>query len=147
MPTPDQLFRLANLLVLPCWLALAATLFAPKLHRPTWIVTGLVVPALIAILYVILLARGLSQARPAEGAGFTSLAGIRALFASDAALAAGWLHYLAFDLFVGTAICKLGTEARLHPLLLLPCLPLAFLAGPIGLLLFVVLLAASRRRV
>src|SRR5580698_777698 len=41
-----------------------------------------------------------------EGGGFGSLLEVRALFASDPALLAGWLHYLAFDLFVGLWIAE-----------------------------------------
>ena len=63
-------------------------------------------------------------------------AGGYALFASDAALVAGWLHYLAFDLFIGAWIVRDGTARAVHPLLILPCLPLAFLFGPTGLLLY-----------
>ena len=46
--------------------------------------------------------------RAAEGGGFGSIAEVRALFANDSALAAGWLHYLAFDLFVGAWIAREG---------------------------------------
>ena len=37
---------------------------------------------------------------------FSSLAGVGALFRQPAALLAGWLHYLAFDLLVGVAIVR-----------------------------------------
>ena len=39
-----------------------------------------------------------------EGGGFGSIAEVRALFMSDPVLVAGWVHYLAFDLFIGTWI-------------------------------------------
>ena len=68
------------------------------------------------------------------------------MFASDSALVAGWFHYLAFDLFVGTWIVRDGLERKLHPLLILPCLPLTFLFGPAGLLLFLILRLALRGR-
>jgi hypothetical protein len=63
---------------------------------------------------------------------------VRALFANDAALDAGWLHYLAFDLFVGTWIVRQGALDGMHPLWLLLCLPVTFMLGPVGFLLFLI---------
>ena len=40
--------------------------------------------------------------RHVAGAGFNSIAQVRALFSVDRALVAGWIHYLAFDLFIGS---------------------------------------------
>jgi Domain of unknown function (DUF4281) len=134
--TPDLLFTLASTLALACWLALAASLFLRAMRRLTWRTTGVAVPAAFAVAYLVLLPLGFAEAP--EG-GFGSIAAVRALFASDAALTAGWLHYLAFDLFVGTFIARTGTESHVPPLLLLPCLALTFLFGPTGLLLFLVL--------
>ena len=70
------------------------------------------------------------------GRRFGSIGGVRALFGSDSALVAGWLHYLAFDLFVGTWIVRRGIKERLNPFLLLLCLPVTFLFGPVGFLLY-----------
>jgi hypothetical protein len=83
-----------------------------------------------------LLFRGL---RDRTGGGFGSIAAVRQLFTSDAALAAGWLHYLAFDLFVGSWIAREGLASEVSPLLIVPCLLLTFLAGPVGFLLFIIL--------
>lgn len=139
---PVALFSLANPLALGAWVLLAAALFVPRLRNAAWPFAGLVIPALFAVAYIVLLPRGFAEAP--EG-GFGSLAAVRALFASNAALTAGWLHYLAFDLFVGTFIARAGLEARVPALLLLPCLALTFLFGPAGLLLFLVLRLATVR--
>ena len=96
---------------------------------------------MLAIAYVLLIAAGLGAA---ERGGFGSIAELRALFANDAALAAGWIHYLAFDLFVGSWIVRDGLDRGLHGLLLAPCLVLAFLFGPAGFLLFL-LVRLTRR--
>lgn len=71
----------------------------------------------------------------AEG-GFGSIEEVRALFQNDGALLAGWVHYLAFDLFTGIWI---ATEADRHGwnrLLQVPILLATFMFGPIGLLLY-----------
>lgn len=125
-------FSIGGAIAMAGWAALAASLFVERIRRPVWAATGLVIPALLAMAYVALLARGWGAA---PGGGFGSLGEVRALFANDDALAAGWLHYLAFDLFVGTMIARFGLAAGVHPLLLLVCLPPTFLFGPAGLLL------------
>jgi hypothetical protein len=137
-----QLFSLASAAVLPGWLALAAL---PPLG-PRWrtgaVRTARLVASVLSGLYITLLVTGLAGAGPPPGAGFTNLEGVRLLMSSEAALLAGWVHYLAFDLWVGSWEAE---DARLPHWLLLPCLALTFLAGPTGLLLYLVLRALRRR--
>lgn len=95
--------------------------------------TSAIVPALFAATYVILIRTGFEEA---PDGGFGSVEEVRALFSSDAGLVAGWLHFLAFDLFIGTWIVRTGLAERLPRVLLLVCLPLTFMLGPIGLLVF-----------
>jgi hypothetical protein len=61
-------------------------------------------------------------------------------------LAAGWLHYLAFDLFVGAWIAERAGALGIPHLLVLPLLLLTFLFGPAGLLAFALLRALWQRR-
>lgn len=137
MLKPESIFSVGNLLAMLAWLILAVGLFGPaRLQPPIWIGTTIVVPVLLGIAYAGLLA---SAMRAGTGGGFTSIAAVRRLFANDAALAAGWLHYLAFDLFVGSWIARAGVAAAVSPFLLLPCLLLTFLVGPVGLVAFLVL--------
>ena len=143
MLAPDQIFSIANLIALLCWVALAISLFAPRAQVSIQRITGLVVPGLFAIVYVFCVWRGFAGS---AGGGFGSLGQVRALFANDAALDAGWLHYLAFDLFVGTWIVRQGMLDRLHPLLLLLCLPVTFMFGPVGFLLFLLERTVFSRR-
>jgi hypothetical protein len=112
--------------------------------RPfVWPTTQIVVPAMLAVAYILLIWGGRDAF---EHGGFGSIDELRTLFANDSALAAGWLHYLAFDLFVGSWIVLDGLERGVPRLLLLPCLPLAFLFGPSGLLLYFLLRLAFGRR-
>lgn len=141
--SPSLAFSTGSTLALLCWLALALSLFVAPMRVWTWRTTSLIVPALLAIAYVVLIAAGWGQA---PDGGFGSIEQVRALFADDAALTAGWLHYLAFDLFVGTWIARTGLAEAVHPLLLVPCLALTFLFGPAGLLLFLILRIALARK-
>ncbi|HEY2779908.1 MAG TPA: ABA4-like family protein [Steroidobacteraceae bacterium] len=133
MIAPAEIFPMANGIAALCWVALAICLFTPRLQL--WIrrLTGLVVPALFAVVYIACIAKGFAES---SGGGFGSIGGVRTLFANDSALVAGWLHYLAFDLFVGTWIVRRGLEERMNRFLLLVCLPITFLFGPAGLLVY-----------
>ena len=127
--TPETLFSIASAAVLPGWAALLASPWAPR--AAPW-VAGLAIPLLLSIGYVALIAAFLA---PAEG-GFGSLAEVMALFAVPEVALAGWVHYLAFDLLIGAAIVARAREEGMPFALVLPCLPLTFLAGPAGWLLF-----------
>lgn len=133
MIDPTIAFSLGGKLAIFGWLALIASLFVARIRPAAQIAATLVIPGLLAIAYGLLIRTGFAEA---DGGGFGSISKVRALFASDSALAAGWLHYLAFDLFVGSWIVADGLKRRIPSLLLLLCLPLTFLFGPLGLLLF-----------
>jgi hypothetical protein len=125
----ETIFSAANMLAMAGWLALLA---APRARLATWHIAGLAIPALLAALYAVLLAL---HAPGAEG-GFGSLAAVSALFRTEGVLLAGWVHYLAFDLFLGAWMCRRGAAEGMNPWLVRLCLPPTFLAGPLGLLLF-----------
>jgi hypothetical protein len=131
----ETIFSAANMLAMAGWLAL---LVAPRTRLVNWHVAGIAIPVLLATAYAVLLAL---HAPGAEG-GFSSLAGVAALFRSEGVLLAGWLHYLAFDLFIGAWMCRRATAEGMNPWLVRLCLPPTFLAGPVGLLLFLGLRAA-----
>lgn len=134
---PARLFHAAGAAVLPCWLLLLA---APR-WRWTQRICTFVFPLLIAATYAWLL-----FAHPApQGGGFNSLAQVSALFSSPFALLAGWLHYLAFDLFIGAWEARDGLRVGLSRWLLLPCQVLTLLFGPLGLALYLLLKLALRR--
>ena len=134
--TPDQIFQMANLLALPAWAALAASPARARWAGTARIFAGRVVPLLLAAAYVALfLSQGMGDG------GYGSLAEVQRLMANPWLLTAGWLHYLAFDLFVGTWISEQAAALSLPHWLLLPLLALTFLFGPAGLLGFFVLRA------
>lgn len=143
MLDPDSVFSLAGLLAMLGWAGLLVSLFVASSRPIVWRAASMIIPALIAAAYVLLLAQAMQEG--AKG-GFGSIAEVRSLFANDAALAAGWIHYLAFDLFVGGWIVRDGIERGVPRLLLILPLPLTFLAGPAGLLLYLVIRLAVRPR-
>ena len=145
MLDPASAFSLAGPLVMAGWIALLVSLFVAPVRPYAWPAAQLAIPALLALAYILLIVEGMG----AEGGGFGSIGEIRALFANDAALVAGWFHYLAFDLFVGGWIARDGTARNIagwKALILVPCLALTFVFGPAGLLLYLLIRLPFRSR-
>lgn len=136
----ERLFSLASAAALIGWVLLV---LAPLRRRPA-VLGARLVAALLCGFYLVLLVTGLAGDGPPPGAGFDTLAGVRLLLSSPPALLAGWVHYLAFDLFIGSWQVEDAPSARVPHWLLLPCLALTFVAGPVGLLLYLLVKAARR---
>jgi hypothetical protein len=135
----ELIFAIANPVAMLGWLGLA---IFPGRKLVVDGISGVAIPALLAVAYAGLVAAFFADA---DG-GFSSLEAVRALFQSDAMLLAGWLHYLAFDLFVGAWEVRTARAERIPHLLVIPCLALTFLFGPLGFLIFLMLRAAYARR-
>jgi len=141
----DMIFGGANLLSILFWIVLIAL---PRTALTQTIVMYVGV-GLLSFAYALLMALvvggivdPVAQGDTSGGSG-TSIVGVRALFASDGGLTIGWIHYLAFDLFVGLWIAKDADHKGFSRLLQAPILLLTLMAGPIGLLLW--LLIRERR--
>jgi hypothetical protein len=131
---PNLVFQLGNGLALVAWLALAFSPAGTRRAPRARLFAGRIVPLVLAVIYVLLFARhGMGDG------GYGSLAEVQRLLAVPELLAAGWLHYLAFDLFVGAWIAERAGALGLPHLLVLPLLALTFLFGPAGLLAFALL--------
>jgi Domain of unknown function (DUF4281) len=127
----DQVFQAANAVALPGWLVLiAGIIFKRPFLRDQ--IAGRAFPVGLALVYTTLIVFFFGQA---EG-GFGSLADVQKLFAAPWVVVAGWVHYLAFDLFVAAFISKRVMEDGMPRLLLIALLPLTFMFGPIGYLAY-----------
>ena len=131
----EQVFALAGQLVMPCWLILIVSLFWARARPVAQWLARFGIPVVLGATYVY----ALGSQMPAEQGGFGSIADVRVLFSNDWLLLAGWVHYLVFDFFVGAWVARDSDKHNIHGLLVIPCLVLCFLAGPAGLLLYLVL--------
>jgi hypothetical protein len=127
--SPEQLFTIANAIAALGWLMLA---ILPHQRWVTESVTGKAVPALFALLYILII---VTMFGSAEGS-FATLDGVASLFTNRWLLLAGWVHYLAFDLLIGTWEARDARDRGVPHLLLIPCLFLTFMFGPAGWLLY-----------
>lgn len=130
--SPAALFNLANPAALLGWISLTVWLFLPaaQRQRTRWI--GLVIPLVLSCLYT---AAMLTWFSGSEG-GFDSLENVMLLFTQPGTVLAGWVHYLAFDLFVGWCIALDATSRRISRWFVLPVFGFTFMLGPMGLLLY-----------
>jgi hypothetical protein len=145
------LFGLTNFVAVAGWLALLLLPRRPAVHSLVLFgCVGLLCLA-YAAMFAALFVAGADAGRVAGAAppDLTdySIAGIRSLFMSDGGIVLGWTHYLAFDLFVGLWISRDADAKGFSRWVQLPVLLLTFLAGPIGLLVWLAVRESRARRV
>ncbi|MGB1139983.1 MAG: abscisic acid-deficient protein Aba4 family protein, partial [Halioglobus sp.] len=74
-----------------------------------------------------------------------SLEAVMLLFQSPTAVLGGWIHYLVFDLFVGAWIVRDAKRQGISHWLVVPLLVVTLMAGPAGLMLYLLLRLALRK--
>ena len=125
--TAAQLFTAANLFALPFWFLM---IFLPK-----WNITQKVMKSYLPFLpliglYIYFLVISV-DAEAARALADPKLADIAQLFSVENAAAAGWVHFIVMDLFVGRWIYWQGQEKQIWTV---HSLALCLFAGPIGVL-------------
>lgn len=134
----ETLFSVAGMIAVAGWLLLAVV---PK-QSFTPIAAGIIAPLLLAAGYLYLIAMHMQGA---EG-GFGSLADVATLFQKRELLLAGWIHYLAFDLFIGAWEVRDAQRNHIPHLVVIPCLVMTFMLGPIGLLFYFAIRTAKLKQ-
>ena len=125
----------------------AAPFWALMILAPSWSVTRRVIgsPLIVlpaALIYALLVLPQLGTFLPAVAD--PSPIGVAALLATPVGAAAGWAHFIAFDLFVGRWMYLDARERGVHPLVMTPVLLLAILLAPLGLLAYFGVRAVQR---
>lgn len=138
-------FSMANLLALIAWTGLILLPRWPALLSGV-LYLGVGLLCLIYATGLIGLLSGLIPNPDGGGADFTTIEGVRSIFASDAGVTIGWTHYLAFDLFVGLWIARDGDAKNIPRLLQAPILLATFMAGPLGLGLWLLIREPAARK-
>jgi hypothetical protein len=129
---PAHFFQIVNLMALASWIILIG--FPSWRGAPKGIINGAIL--LLCFFYLVLITDWVMHG--AVG-GFGSLADVMLLFRSEKAVLAGWIHYLAFDLFIGTWITQDAQRIGLPRWLLVIIQFFTFMFGPIGLGLYILI--------
>lgn len=127
-------------MVIPGWSLL---LLAPRWRWTTRLISSVIIPVLLSMVYTYLTVTYMNQ----TDGSFDSLDGIARLFQNPNLLLAGWVHYLAFDLFVGVWEVQDARRLGLLHWHVAPCLLLTFILGPIGLLMYFLIRFIMKRAV
>lgn len=134
----DAIFGICNLVALLGWVLLV---LAGRRFGVATVVCKFIIPGLFAVVYLGLIATHWGG----HQGGFGSVAQVQQLFADPWLLTAGWVHYLAFDLFLGAWEVRDAQRVGMPHWWTLPSLVLTFLFGPIGFLLYLGLRAVRLR--
>ena len=131
--TYDQIFSLINLSVMPAW---ALLIVLPRAGVTQKLVHSAFYPCMLGLFYF-----GCFLMTAFAGAGspdvdFTTIEGVRAIFATDIGVLIGWSHFLVFDLFVGAWIGRDAQRRCVTHWLVAPSLLFSLFLGPIGLLIY-----------
>ncbi len=126
---PAAVFSAGSSAALVGWIVL---IFLPRRFALLFAIPQYVIPFALGLLYAAMI---LPRIFSGDG-GFGSIEDVRTLFQDDAALTGGWLHYLAFDLFIGAWIARRADEIGLPRLIQAPILVATFMLGPVGLVIF-----------
>ena len=140
-------FGFINVVALAGWFTL---IVLPRRPFPLTLVLYAGV-GMLSLVYVLGLAMVLSGTVDpggpySTGVSFFTVEGIRAISENDAGVVIGWTHYLAFDLFIGLWIAKDADAKGFSRVVQAVILLLVLLAGPTGLLLWLILRERAARR-
>jgi len=128
----DAAFLAANTAAFWGWVIL---IFAPRDRAWLNAIPAYWLPLAVSAAYAIVLVSQVAGGGLSGGGDYFTLQGVRALASSDAILTAGWMHVVAFDLFIGAWAASRMDQAGLSRLLQAPILMAIFMAGPLGFLI------------
>ena len=134
----DRIFRFVSLVAFAGWGVVFAFPLVPEPVR-TWSLGGAL--AVLCAVYVCLLFLGgrFDAAGERPRGSFLTLRGVLSLFRAPRVVLVGWIHFLAFDLFVGASIALDASRASISHVWVLPILGLTLMFGPAGMLAYLVL--------
>ena len=131
--SPDSVFQICSTIAMIGWVFLI--IGSPFLFNIDRLLIGIVI-TLLCIVYLWLI---ITHFNFADTAKFGSLDGVMGLFTDKHMVTAGCIHYLAFDLLTGAWIKKNSMKYNISHWIIIPCLLLTFMLGPVGLLLYLLI--------
>tara|TARA_A100001011_G_scaffold146218_1_gene154303 strand:+ start:2409 stop:2840 length:432 start_codon:yes stop_codon:yes gene_type:complete len=136
----ETIFNIYNTGILIFWSLL---LFFPKNKLTQKITDYPWVPLVIAFGYIYFL----SSSNDIFSVDFSSLSGLTDMFrnSNPRGVAAGWLHYLAFDFWMGCWILRDSQKKGIkHVFIIFPML-CTFMLGPIGIIIYTLVLLFNKK--
>jgi hypothetical protein len=129
----EKFYRYVNLFPLPLWLAM---IFAPAHPLTERSSRSSAIFGVAALNYLVSLMTSMRNGDDADRPDFFSLQGLGKALGTPSGALGAWTHMLALDLFTGAWIYRQARRLGAPAWVRVPSLLLTFLAGPFGLLLF-----------
>ena len=126
----EHLFYIVNAAVVPFW---AALVLAPRWSGTAFLLKTHLGPCALAVVYVCMAIAFI----PGSEGSMGSLGSLTQAFSDEGVLLLGWVHYLSFDLLVGSWILRDAQRIGMRHLFVAPCLILTMMLGPSGWLAYV----------
>lgn len=136
----EQIFLLSNLVVLPFW---GIMIIAPRWATGQRVMRSVLVFLPLTALYSWLVLPMLPGLLPALARPELSV--IATMLNSPSGATVAWIHFLAFDLFVGRWQYHDALQHQIPAWLVRITLICTFMAGPFGLLLYIVVRSRALR--
>jgi hypothetical protein len=128
---PHRLFTILNTAALAGWVLLW---LAPRARVTQRLVYSGLFSLLLAAVYIAVLVPHLELEAFRD---FNSLEGVLRQFQKPWFMLAGWVHYLAFDLWIGAWIGRDAASRDLPRWQVVPCEVATLMLGPVGLVRYV----------
>ncbi|MCZ8302034.1 MAG: ABA4-like family protein [Beijerinckiaceae bacterium] len=136
----NYLFAIAGTLMMSGWALLIINVLTRRFEFLRNSIARLLIPLVLSGLYTALMVGFFVQGP----GGYGSLQQVMLLFTTEEIALAGWIHYLAFDLFMGTWLVEQSQRDRVPSLVMLPVLFCTLMFGPSGLLAYYAILPLVR---
>ena len=138
--SPESVFQICSTITMIGWLLLI--IGSPFLFNIDKLLIGIVI-TLLCIVYAWLI---ITHFNFADVSKFSSLDGVMGLFTDKHTVTAGWVHYLAFDLLTGIWLKKNSLKYNISHWVIIPCLFVTSMLGPVGLLLYLLVRWAKTKK-
>lgn len=136
----EIMFSVVGLLSFIGW---GALVFSPLRHVAL-ILVARIISVILVLIYTYLLVSLWGHEPKVD---FSTLEGVASGFSDMGHLLTGWIHFLALDLFIGAWQVERAKKIGIPHIVLLPCLILTFLVGPLGLFLFLMIQSIKMRSI
>lgn len=137
----EAVFQWSGLLVMPVWLLM---IVLPHWRWTRQLLTSPLAIAPAALLYAALVVPRIAEIWPMVSNA--SLPAVMNLLGTPAGATIGWVHFLAFDLFVGRWAYLDSRQRNISAWLMAPVLFMTIMLGPVGFLLYLVVRAVATLR-
>lgn len=136
----ETIFAAANIWPLAFWLLLAIGPRSETTARIVFYGGAALLALAYSVLFPLIITGILDPVGPGDGSvnysDLGQLSGVMALFDSKGGATIGWIHYLAFDLFVGIWVARNADRHGIARWIQVPILFFVLMAGPFGLVLY-----------